>query len=45
MERQCWANAQYCRKECLELVGIPQSVKDNDLEKVATKILSWHQYH
>ena len=24
MERQCWANAQYSRRGCLELVGIPQ---------------------
>ena len=27
MERQCWANAQYSRRECVELVGIPQSLK------------------
>ena len=33
MERQCWANAQYSTRECVELVGIPQSVKDDDLEK------------
>ena len=23
MERQCWANAQYSRRECLEVMGIP----------------------
>ena len=40
MERQCWGNAQYSRRECLELVGIPQSVKDDDLEKVVTKIVN-----
>ena len=40
MKRQCWANAQYSRRECLELVGIPQSVKDDDLEKVVTKIVN-----
>ena len=40
MERQCWANAQYSRRESLELVGIPQSVKDDDLEKVVTKIVN-----
>ena len=22
-ERQCWANAQYSRRECLEVIGIP----------------------
>ena len=37
LERQCWANAQYSRKECLEVVGIPRQVDDNLLE---TKILS-----
>ena len=25
-ERQCWANAQYSTRECLEVVGIPDSV-------------------
>ena len=28
-KRQCWANAQYSRHECLEVVGIPTSVKDD----------------
>ena len=32
MERQCWANAQYSRRECLELVGAPCSVSDENLE-------------
>ena len=37
MEKQCWANAQYSRKECLEVVGIPDSVQNNELEdKVLT---------
>ena len=31
MERQCWANAQYSRRECLELVGIPDSGQNNEL--------------
>ena len=38
MERQCWDNDQYSRRECLELVGIPQSIKDDDHEKVVNKI-------
>ena len=37
LERQCWANAQYSRKGCLEVVGIPRQVDDNLLE---TKVLS-----
>ena len=32
LERQCWANAQYSRRECLEVAGIPESVKQNELE-------------
>ena len=38
MERQCWANAQYSRRECLELVGVPCSVSDGDLERKVLKI-------
>ena len=25
-ERQCWANAQYSRRETLEIVGLPKSI-------------------
>ena len=32
LESQCWANAQYFRKECFEVVGIPSQVDDNRLE-------------
>ena len=32
VERQCWANAQYSRRECLEVVGIPSSVKIKDMK-------------
>ena len=38
MERQCWANAQYSRRECLELVGVPRSVSDGNLEEKVLKI-------
>ena len=31
-ERQCWANAQYSRRECIEIVGIPSSVEKENLE-------------
>ena len=33
IERQCWAHAQYSRRECVEVVAIPQSVSSSDLEK------------
>ena len=36
-ERKCFANEQYSRRECLEISGIPPSVKDNELE---TKVLT-----
>ena len=37
VERQRWANAQYSRRECLEVVGIPSSANVKDLEgKVCT---------
>ena len=39
MEKQCWANAQYSRRECVEIVGIPTSVPDNELEKTFCKIV------
>ena len=38
MERQCWANAQYSRRECLELVGVTRSVSDGNLEEKVLKI-------
>ena len=38
LERQCWANAQYSRRECLEITGIPSSVSDKDLEEVVCKV-------
>ena len=33
LERQYWANAQFSRRECLEIVGIPRSVDYNSLEE------------
>ena len=32
IERQCWANVQYSRRECLKVAGIPQQVDDKNLE-------------
>ena len=32
MNRLCWANAQYSRRECLELIGVPRIVTDGDLK-------------
>ena len=40
LERQCWANAQYSRRECLEITGIPSPVSDKDLEVVVYKAIT-----
>ena len=32
MERQCWTNTLYFRREFIEIVGIPTSAPDNELE-------------
>ena len=37
-ERQCWANAQYLRRECIEVAGIPSTVSDDNLENKVLKI-------
>ena len=39
IERQCWANAQYCRRECLEIAGIPTSISQQSLEEKPAKYL------
>ena len=31
-ERQCWANAQYSRRDAIEVIRIPSSIRDKDLE-------------
>ena len=38
MEGQCWANTQYSRRKCVEIVGIPSSVHQNQLEDSDCKI-------
>ena len=39
IQRQCWANAQHFRSECVEIVGIPTSVPDKELEETFCKIV------
>ena len=38
LERQCWANVKYSRRECLEIVGTPCSVDDNSLEEKVIQV-------
>ena len=32
LERQCWANNQYTRRECLEITGLPENTDNGNLE-------------
>ena len=39
LEKQCWANTQYSRRECLDMVGIPHDVSGEVLEEKVSKSL------
>ena len=38
LERQCWANAQYSRRKCLDIVGITREVSGEALEEKVLNI-------
>ena len=38
LERQCWANAQYSLRECLEIAGITTSILQQNLEENVCQI-------
>ena len=38
LKRQCWANAQYSRRECLDIVDIPREVRVEVLEETVFNI-------
>ena len=38
LERQCWSNSQYSRRECLEISGFPESLRNEDLEGTVLKV-------
>ena len=38
LERQCWENAQYSRRKCLDIVGIPPEVSGEVLEEKVLNI-------
>ena len=40
LERKCAANEQYSRRDCLEILGIPDSIPNNNLEETVLKIFS-----
>ena len=39
LERQCWTNCQYFRRECLELSSLPESMQNSELEDTALQLL------
>ena len=38
LERNCWSNEQYSRRECLEVAGIPDNTEDNKLEETVLNV-------
>ena len=38
LERQCWAIAEYSRRECLEIVGILRSADDKSLDEKVIQV-------
>ena len=38
LERHCWSNEQYSRRECLEISGIPSNTEDQNLEETVLNI-------
>ena len=40
LERQCWANNQYTRRECLEIIGLPENTENGNLEALTLKVLN-----
>ena len=38
MEFQCWANAQYSIRECLDIIGIPNEVETDVLEEKVVNV-------
>ena len=39
LERQCWSNCQYSRRQFLELSGLSESIKNSELEDTAIQLL------
>ena len=39
LERKCWSNEQYSRRECLEISGIPETFSDSQLEGKVRDVL------
>ena len=44
-EQQCWINAQYSRRECLEVAGIPTFILDDILQANVSKFFGKLEAH
>ena len=40
LERQCWSNAQYSKRETLEISGVPENIDNDELEGKVLTVLS-----
>ena len=40
LERQCWSNAQYFKRETLEISGIPKNIDEGELQRKVPTVLS-----
>ena len=40
LQRQCWNNTQYSRRETLEISGIPENIGDDEIEGKVLTVLS-----
>ena len=38
MDRQCWSNNQYSKRECLEVTGVPDSTESKDLKQTVLTV-------
>ena len=38
LERKCWSNEQYSRRECLEISGVPSDTAAGKLEETLLKV-------
>ena len=41
IERPCWKNAQYPGQECVEIMGLLQSIEDKELEPTVCRMLQY----
>ena len=40
LERQCWANNEYRRRECLQITGLPENTENGNPEERTLKVFN-----